>query len=170
MSNSIRFKPKTRLDKAFEVGILLKALDGSIEIIAGILLLFINVSTINRVATYLTQEELSQDPHDYIANHILQAAHHVSHGSLIFGSVYLLAHGLIKVVLIVEILRNRLWAYPGLIIITSAFMLYQIYQFGYSHSITLLLLTIFDGVVVWLTALEYRKRRLSLGGASGEPS
>jgi len=159
MNRPIKFKPVTRLDKAFEVGILLKAIDGTIEIIAGLLLYFVSVDTINRIANYLTQEELSQDPHDYIANHILQAAHHVSHGSLIFGSVYLLAHGLVKVVLVVEILRNRLWAYPGLIIVTGAFMLYQIYQFGYSHSIVLLLLTLFDAVVVWLTVLEYNKRR-----------
>jgi uncharacterized membrane protein len=159
MNKPIKFVARTRLDKAFEIGILVKALDGTIEIIAGLLLYFVSVDTINRIATYLTQEELSQDPHDYIANHILQAAHHVSHGSLIFSSVYLLVHGLVKVILVIEILRNRLWAYPGLIVITGAFMLYQIYQFGYSHSITLLLLTIFDGVVVWLTVLEYRKRR-----------
>jgi uncharacterized membrane protein len=162
----MKFEAKTKLDKAFEVGILLKALDGTIEIIAGVLLLFINTATINKLALFLTQEELSQDPHDYIANHILQAAHHVSHGSLIFGSVYLLAHGLVKVVLVVEILRNRLWAYPGLIIVTSAFMIYQIYQFGYSGSITLLLLTIFDAVVVWLTVLEYNKRRKLLKPSS----
>ncbi len=159
MTKPIMFEAKTRLDKAFEVGILLKALDGTIEIIGGLLLLFISADTINKIAVFLTSEELSQDPHDFIASHVLHYAQHINHGTLIFGSIYLLAHGLVKVVLVVEILRGRLWAYPGLIVVTSAFMLYQIYRIGYSGSISLVLLTVFDAVVVWLTVLEYRKRR-----------
>ena len=155
----MQFKAKTKLDKAFEISILLKAVDGIIEIIGGLLLLFVSAATINKIAVLLTSEELSQDPHDFIASHVLHYAQHINHGSLIFGSIYLLTHGLVKVILVVEILRNRLWAYPGLIIVTSTFMLYQIYQFGYSGSISLLSLTVFDGFVVWLTVLEYRKRR-----------
>ncbi len=162
MTKSIKFEAKTRLDKVFEVGILLKALDGTIEIIGGLLLLFISAATINKIAVFLTSEELSQDPHDFIASHVLHYAQHIDHGALIFGSIYLLAHGLVKVILVVEILRGRLWAYPGLIVVTSAFMLYQIYRIGYSGSLSLVLLTIFDAVVVWLTVLEYRKRRVSI--------
>jgi len=36
-------------------------------------------------------------------------------------------------------------------------MLYQIYRFSYSHSISLVLLTVFDSVIVYLTVVEYRK-------------
>jgi uncharacterized membrane protein len=38
-------------------------------------------------------------------------------------------------------------------------MVSQIYRFSYSHSIGLLLLTVFDAVIVYLTTVEYRKRR-----------
>ena len=38
-------------------------------------------------------------------------------------------------------------------------MVYQIYRFRYSHSISLVLLTVFDAVVVYLTVVEYRKRK-----------
>jgi uncharacterized membrane protein len=38
-------------------------------------------------------------------------------------------------------------------------VVYQIYRFSYSHSIGLVLLTVFDAVIVYLTAVEYRKRR-----------
>jgi uncharacterized membrane protein len=38
-------------------------------------------------------------------------------------------------------------------------MTYQVYRFSYSHSIGLVLLTLFDAVIVYLTVVEYRKRR-----------
>ena len=38
-------------------------------------------------------------------------------------------------------------------------VVYQIYRFSYSHAISLVLLTVFDGVIVYLTVVEYRKRR-----------
>ena len=38
-------------------------------------------------------------------------------------------------------------------------MVSQIYRFTYSHSISLVLLTVFDAVVVYLTVVEYRKRQ-----------
>ena len=64
-----------------------------------------------------------------------------------------------KIILVWEILHDRLWAYAGLIYLTIGFMVYQVYRFSYSHSIGLVLLTVFDAVIVYLTVVEYRKRR-----------
>ena len=91
--------PRTATDKAFRISLYLKGLDGLLECLGGILLLIISQDQINRWATRLTQGELSQDPHDFIANHILKTAHHLTGASLIFGAVYLLAHGVVKLVL-----------------------------------------------------------------------
>jgi uncharacterized membrane protein len=38
-------------------------------------------------------------------------------------------------------------------------MIYQVYRFSYSHSIGLVLLPVLDAVIVYLTVVEYRKRR-----------
>jgi len=154
-----QFQAKTGLDKIFEVGILIKAAHGLIEIVGGMLLLFVTPDHIRRIAIWLTQGELSQDPHDFIATHILHSAQGVTHGVLLFAAIYLLAHGLIKVVLVVEILRNRLWAYPGLIIVTAGFVVYQLYQMLQIFSWWLLWLTIFDLFIIYLTAREYAGRR-----------
>lgn len=54
---------------------------------------------------------------------------------------------------------TTLSAYAGLIYLTIGFMVYQAYRFSYSHSIGLVLLTVFDAVIVYLTVVEYRKRR-----------
>jgi len=153
------FRATSRLDKVFEVGILLKGLDGLLEVGGGILLLFIKPGYLNQLATTLTQHELVEDPRDFFSTYILHSAHDLSAGSLVFASLYLLSHGITKIVLIWEILHNRFWAYLGLIYLTIGFMIYQTYRFSYSHSIGLFLLTLFDAVIVYLTVIEHRKRK-----------
>jgi uncharacterized membrane protein len=154
----LRFRATRRLDKVFEVGILLKGLDGLLEVAGGLLLFLIKPEYLNHLATTLTQHELAEDPRDFLATNILHSTQHLG-GSLIFAAIYLLAHGIVKIVLVWEILHDRFWAYLGLIYLTIGFMIYQSYRFSYSHSISLVLLTVFDGVIVYLTVVEYGKRR-----------
>lgn len=133
---------------------LLKAADGVLEIIGAALLAAIG-SHLSQFAVALTQHELSQDPRDFFANHILQAAHRTN--SVKFGVIYLLAHGLVKIWLVAEVWRRKLWAYLALIVFTIGFMIYQVYRFSFTHSVTLVLLTLFDALIVYLTYKEYRR-------------
>lgn len=151
------FKAKTKFDKVFEISILLKAIDGAFEVVGGLLLLLLKPENINRFVIAITQRELVQDPRDFVANHLLHGAQGLTGASILFGSLYLLSHGLVKVVLVAEIMGKHLWAYKGLIIFVAFFMIYQIYRVTYTHSIGLVMLTIYDALVVYLTAREYRR-------------
>lgn len=153
------FKPRTLLDKTFEIGIILKGLDGALEVIGGLLLLLVSPQTINNIALSLTRGELSEDPHDFIATHILNTAHGLTGSGLLFGSLYLLSHGIVKVVLVVAVLKNKLWAYPAIIVFLLIFIFYQIYRVVLDQSVGLTALTIFDCVIVWLTWREYQLHR-----------
>jgi uncharacterized membrane protein len=145
-------------DRAFRIGLLFKGIDGLIETIGGILLLIVNPDQINHLARWLTQGQLSEDPHDFIANHILKTAHELTGSSLIFGAAYLLSHGVVKIVLVIEVLRNHLWAYTALIGVTALFVIYQVYRITFDKfSISLFLLTIFDLIIIYLTQKEYRR-------------
>jgi uncharacterized membrane protein len=147
-------------DRAFRIGLFLKGFDGLLECIGGIYLLLINPEQINRWARYLTQGELSRDPHDFIASHILKTAHELTGTSLIFGAAYLLSHGIIKLVLVIEVIRNHLWAYLALIVVTSLFVVYQVYRLVVNgFSLSILLLTIFDLVIIYLTQKEYGRHK-----------
>jgi len=55
-----RFKPRDTRDRVFEIGIILKGLDGVLETIGGLLLLAVTPATINDVVSRLTQHELSR--------------------------------------------------------------------------------------------------------------
>jgi uncharacterized membrane protein len=153
------FKSGDLLDRAFAVGIILKGLDGVLEVVGGLLLLVISPTTIDQLTRFLTQHELSQDPHDFLATRLLHAAGSLTGSSLEFGAAYLLLHGVVKVVLVAALLRDKIWAYPWMIAFLAIFIVYQIYRMTFAFSIWLLALTVFDLVVVWLTYREYGKQR-----------
>jgi len=69
------------LDKTFKVGLVLKGLDGVLEVAGGILLLFLSPRAIEHVVRVLTAHELSEDPHDLVARYLLHTASHLNHGT-----------------------------------------------------------------------------------------
>jgi uncharacterized membrane protein len=161
---------KDLLDRTFEVAILLKGLDGVLEVVGGLILLVVSPATINRIVTTLTEHELSQDPHDFVATRLLNTAHGLTRGSVLFASLYLLSHGAVKIVLVTALLKNKLWAYPWMIAFLVLFIVYQIYRITLVPSVGLAALTAFDIFVVWLTYREYQRqryRRAVLHGAAG---
>ena len=148
------------LDTTFKVGLVLKGLDGVLEVAGGILLLFLSPLAIQHPGQVLTAHELSGDPHDLIARHLLHTTAHLSHGTTVFGAIYLLSHGIAKIVLVALVLKDKLWAYPWLIGLLLAFIAYQLYRITAVHfSIGLAVLTVFDAFLVWLTWREYRAKR-----------
>jgi uncharacterized membrane protein len=155
------FRSGDLLDRAFAVGIILKGLDGILEVVGGVLLLVVSPTTIDNLSRALTQHELSEDPHDFLATHLLHAAGSLTGSSLEFGAAYLLLHGVVKIVLVTALLRDKIWAYPWMLAFLIVFIVYQIYRMTFAFSIGLFLLTVFDIVVVWLTYREYRKQRAS---------
>lgn len=159
MQTESRFRQGDLLDRAFLVGIILKGLDGLLEVLGGLLLLLVSPATIADVARALTQHELSEDPHDFLATHLLHATGTLTGSALTFGAVYLLTHGLVKIVLVAALLRNQLWAYPALIVFLIVFIVYQLYRMTYAPSVGLAGLTVFDAIVTWLTIREYQRQR-----------
>ena len=153
-----QFKPRDPFDRLFEVGIILKGLDGILETIGGLLLLAITPATINRLAAKLTQHELSEDPKDFIANHLLGYTHGLTGSAVTFAAVYLLLHGITKIVLVAALLRNQIWAYPWMLAFLLIFIGYQLYRLVLSPAFGLSALTIFDAFIAWLTWREWRKQ------------
>ena len=150
---------KDALDKAFWVVLIVKVLDGLLEIASGSLLLLVSQDRLVKLATSLTEGELSHDPHDFIAAHVLHSVQSLTAGGRLFAAVYLLSHGFVKVVLVVAVIRNKLWAYPWMMAFLGIFIVYQVYHLASSFGLGLLLLTIFDLVVLWLTYIEYQRHK-----------
>lgn len=154
-----RFRPQTGLDRVFEIGIIAKGLNGAAELVGASSCCWSPPDKIHHLVAVLTQGELSEDPKDVVAHYLLRTSDGLTGDAVLFGAAYLFVHGLVKVVLVVALLRNKLWAYPWMICALLAFIAYQLYRIVLSPTAGMIALTIFDAVIVALTWREWRVQR-----------
>jgi len=150
------FKPKTLLDKTYEIGIIIKGIDGVIELIGGILVLVLSPGTILNISQFFTQDALQKNPHNFLANHIDKAGHHLASGQTTFAALFLLTHGLVKVVLVTCLLLNKLWAYPWALVALSLFLVYQLYLLITRPTFGMAFLTVLDVIIIGLVYREWQ--------------
>src|ERR1700687_3023304 len=101
-----------RIHQIFEVSVLLKGVHALIECIGGLVLAFVSTSAITSLVNSLTQEELIEDPNDFVGTHLLGLAQNFTVSTQHFYAFYFLSPGIVKVFLVIGLLRNKLWAYP----------------------------------------------------------
>jgi len=151
-----------RIHQLFEISVALKGLHALIEIASGLLLSLVSTASVFRLIDGLTRSELIADPNDFLATHLMKFAQGFSVETRHFYAFYLLSHGLVKAVLVVGLLREKLWAYPASFVVFGAFIAYQLYRYSYTHEFSLVLLSLLDLFVIGLAVHEYRllKRHL----------
>jgi len=150
--------PSSVLDKSFKTVIALKGMDGALQVLGGTLLYYLKPGTLHHAVVWLTQRELSEDPRDWIAWHLLLAAQQLGDVKT-FAAVYLGVHGFIKILLAISLLRGALWAYPTMLGYLLVAIGYQLYRYSLSHAVGWLLLIVFDAGVVGLTWHQYQEHR-----------
>ncbi len=116
-----------RIHQLFEVSVWLKGAHALIECVGGVLLYLVTTETIASWVNMFTQEELVEDPNDFIATHLSRMAAEFSVASKEFYAIYLLSHGLIKLLLVVGLLRGKLWSYPASLIAGTFNTIYRIF-------------------------------------------
>lgn len=151
-----RLRKKEVRHLLFCIGVLLKGLDGVLEVLGGIASWLVAPGRIVHFIGLLTQDEIAEDPHDLVANYLRRAVRHFSVASAHFLSVYLLAHGVTKLVAVVALLKKKLWGYPLAIIVFAGFVVYQVYRFAVTGGLGLIALTVLDVFVICVIWLEYR--------------
>jgi uncharacterized membrane protein len=152
---------KKLLHVGFEISLIIKGIDGVMEILGGVLFLFINPARMNSLINFMTLHEISEDPKDYIANMLINLSHGFSSSLQTFIVIYLISHGLIKIILVLLLYMKNIWSYPASIGFLMVFIVYQIHRYLYSHSILMILLTLFDMIMIWLVLLEYKQVKAS---------
>lgn len=151
-----------RIHQIFEVSVMLKGAHALVECLGGIALALISTNTIAALANRFTQDELIEDPHDFVATHLLIWAQNFSVSTKTFYAFYLLSHGAVKIFLVVGLLRGKLWSYPASLFVLGLFIVYQVYRFSYTQGAGLIILTVFDIVVMGLIWHEYSLMRRHL--------
>ena len=137
-----------RIHQIFVVSVTLKGLHALLEIAGGAALY---LASADAIAGWLNE----LDRGGWLERHFPLSEQH-------FYAFYLLSHGLVKSVLVIGLLREKLWAYPASVAVFGAFIAYQLYRYSWTHDIALILLSIFDLFVIYLAVHEYRLLRKHL--------
>ena len=138
--------------ETFEGAILLKGAFAVLEAGAGIVLWLVGPTPIlHLLALY------PADHSDWLAATLLHAARGFSMQAEQFFAVYLMAHGVVKLALVLGLFRRRRWAYPTSIVVMAMFVAYQMWRFTLTHGVGLLALSVFDTLLVALIWREWRR-------------
>ena len=151
-----------RIHHIFVASVLFKGVHAFVEIVGGLSLYLISTATIVGTINSWSYDELIEDKNDWVANHLLEFAQHFSVAEHNFYAFYLLSHGIIKSILVIGLLREKLWAYPASFAVFGAFIAYQLYRYSFTHDFGLILLSIFDLFLIYLAVHEYRLLRKHL--------
>jgi uncharacterized membrane protein len=158
--------PQTREEKRterdilwlFDMALILKIINGSFEIIAALLILFVPPTFVLKLAEFATGGELAQDADDPIATAIRSTAHSFAVHTHYFLALYLALHGIVKVLLVLGIFAKKKIAYPLFMFALAVFAAYEAYRGFTRHELLLQALAIFDLALLVLTSHEYRRR------------
>ena len=157
---SPNLKTSGTLHLFFELGVLIKGIDGGLELVGGLLLLFLPPAEISRIVLFFVRGELKEDPTDLVVNLLLHTTRQVIQAR-VSASAFLILHGAVKLLLVGGLATNKLWSYPAAIVMFAAFTVYQLYQLGHQYSLFLGGVTVLDVIVILLVIAEYRHVKMA---------
>lgn len=153
------FKPTSLLDKTYTLGILIKGIDGVLELLGGVLILTVPPSWIMDATDFLSLSEFGVSQHNFLSQSVVKFGHDLAYGSHVFAAIFLLTHGLVKVVLVASLLRNYRRAYPFALVTLSLFLVYQFYAIITHFTWGMTFLTVIDIVIIWLIWREWGQQK-----------
>ena len=148
-------KPHGVIHGLFDVVVVLKGLNGLAEIASGTALLSLQAGTIMDCVNWLTQAELIEDPQDHFAIFLQHWAAGFGHDSQQFAGVYLLAHGVVKVLLAALLFMEKTWAFPLALALFSLLVTFSVYRLSLNWSWVLAGFVAFELFTIWLIAKEW---------------
>lgn len=146
------------LHLAYLGAILIKGFDGLVETVAGSLIAIYGSRQIYEFAVWLTAPEIARHPESHMVHAIRHGAYGVAHGSHRFAIVYLLAHGILKLGLVINLLIEHLWIFPVSIAVLLGFIAFMAAKLAAHWSPWLFAFAMFDVLTVALIANEWRMR------------
>jgi uncharacterized membrane protein len=142
----------------FDIAVAIKALDGVLEIAGGYFLAF-KPGWVGPAAATWAATVLDHNPASRIALALSQWGNGLTLDTEHFASSYLVAHGAAKVFIAWGLIREKLWAFPTALVVFGLLIVYQLYRFAHTHSVTLAVLVTLDLLVCYLIWREWGFRR-----------
>ncbi len=142
---------------SFYGGLIFKAAIGFFEISVSIILWFASIDILKKFTLILASHELLEDPGDLLANWIVDAANNLSISTKSFITLYLLVHGVVKLVLITLLIKKKKWSYPAAMMLLLTTIFIQLVRIVEHYSAVLTVLNIIDIIIFAVVWREYFK-------------
>lgn len=150
------------LHDIFEFSLLIKGINGVWETVSGLFILLLSKAALNNLFNFMAGKEMFEYPHDFFINISSRFLENLSHGTQVFIAVYILIHGILNLFLVIQLHRDKIWAYLVTITVMVIFILYQVHRIILHHSIPLMIVTTFDVLFTILTWHEYDRKKFSI--------
>jgi uncharacterized membrane protein len=148
------------LEVVYRVGVVIKGIDGFLEVVAAFLLLFapgVLHSVLRPLAVELGE---SSHPIQNLAGYWAGTLdHEIMVGTHVVLISFLIAHGTVKVVLAYCLFREFAWVYPYAVVVLGVFVAYEAYTVIRNPSIAVGLFMLLDLLILWLVWREWRQLR-----------
>ena len=152
-----RQKDQSFVHRAFWLSLFLKGLDGALQLLGGVVVILFEPGTLGRAYRWLTRFLMGKSSHNAEADFIREAASSFHISVEVLVCIYLLTHGIIKVLLVYGLLRERLWVFPAAFAGFGFFLALEIYRISQHFYWAILILMCIDIFVIIMVFLEYKK-------------
>jgi uncharacterized membrane protein len=148
------------INQIYILSLLLKGFNALLECGVGAYLGISKTADFDALVHWLMDFSIFKGEQEWIAAAVFDYANSIPDATRNFFAIYLLLHGLVKVVMVGGLLMRFKWAYPAAMVALSLFICYQTYEYSSHHAIGLLLLTVFDLFVLMLIINDYRQKKM----------
>ena len=143
------------VDRLFRFALLVKGVDGALELIGAVLVLVVSGDLVSRLVADVLARDLIGPPDGTLARHLVAGTAEFASGNRTFVVVYLGLHGVLKLLLVVALLKRWVRAYPLAVVVLGVFVVYEIYRAVHTGSIVLPFLAALDVAIIVLVVREY---------------
>jgi uncharacterized membrane protein len=145
--------------------IALKGLDGLVETVLGLLIAVTGPDKLYELALRFTTPELLEEGSHRFAEAVERGEAALAHVSGVFAVLYLLAHGVLKLAIAINLLRGKRWIYLPACLVLAGFVLFLGYRAASHRSWLTGGLALFDLLTLALVLNEWRQSRGKRGAA-----
>ncbi|MEA9986708.1 DUF2127 domain-containing protein [Subtercola sp. RTI3] len=146
------------LDRFYFLAVIVKGVDGAVELLAG-LLLWLAPAAVHGLLAGIVNEanEGHTAAHLFIASNIGHLDSQLAHQNSTFLTAFLIVHGVVKIALVYCLLKRFHRAYPWALSVLTVFLAYQVYALVTTPTLSMAIFTALDVVIIYLVWREYRE-------------
>lgn len=148
---------RTSGEGLFRAALLLKGLDGAVELLVAVVLAVGASTLVDGMVTAVLDHHLLGGPNGELATRFAAGAERLTGADRTFAVVYLALHGMIKCGLVVAMARRVRPAYPVAVVVLGIFVCYELVRAVRTGSVLLPVFAAIDVLIIVLIVREYRR-------------